>query len=36
VNFPEILEKQLNSRIKPRGKVLMGSVTDVYQPAEAS
>lgn len=35
VNFPLVLEKQLSSRSKPEGKLLLGSVTDAYQPAEA-
>ncbi|MDI3534756.1 MAG: hypothetical protein PWQ82_1121 [Thermosediminibacterales bacterium] len=35
VNFSDILDKQLKSRIRPEGKVLLGSVTDAYQPAEA-
>lgn len=35
INLPEILMKQLNRRNPPKGKVLLGSVTDVYQPDEA-
>lgn len=36
VNFPDILAKQLSVRLtRPEGKVLLGTVTDVYQPAEA-
>ena len=35
VNFPEALKKQLGGRTKPKGKVLIGTVTDAYQPAEA-
>jgi len=35
VNFPEILAKQLGARRPPAGKVLIGTVTDAYQPAEA-
>lgn len=35
VNFPEALKKQLSGRSKPAGKVLIGAVTDAYQPAEA-
>lgn len=36
VNFPEILSRQLfRSRKPPRGRVLLGTVTDAYQPAEA-
>ena len=35
INAPDILSKQLKSRKKPNGKVLIGSVTDAYQPDEA-
>lgn len=35
VNFPHILEKQLRGRRVPEGRVILGSVTDAYQPAEA-
>ena len=36
VNFPEVLAKQLSSRrSKPTGSVIIGTVTDAYQPAEA-
>lgn len=35
VNFPDVLAKQLRSRTRPEGKVLLGTVTDAYQPAEA-
>jgi DNA repair photolyase len=36
VNFPDILAKQLSGRrTQPEGKVLLGSVTDAYQLAEA-
>ncbi|MBP1744956.1 MAG: Radical domain protein [Firmicutes bacterium] len=35
VNFPEALRKQLSGRSKPKGRVLLGTVTDAYQPAEA-
>jgi len=35
VNFPQILEKQLKSRRAPEGRLILGSVTDAYQPAEA-
>ncbi len=35
VNFSDVLAKQLRSRTRPEGKVLLGSVTDAYQPAEA-
>jgi DNA repair photolyase len=34
INAPEVLEKQLSSHKIKRGVVLLGSVTDVYQPAE--
>ena len=35
-NFPAVLAKQLsNRRTPPTGKVLLGTVTDAYQPAEA-
>ncbi|MDD2620864.1 MAG: radical SAM protein [Syntrophomonadaceae bacterium] len=36
VNLPDVLAKQLSSRKRKEGKVLLGSVTDVYQPAEIS
>lgn len=35
VNFPDVLAKKLNGRVRPEGKVLLGSVTDAYQPVEA-
>lgn len=36
VNFPDVLARQLSRRrIPPEGKVLLGTVTDAYQPAEA-
>jgi len=35
INFPEVLRKQLSGRTQPKGKVLLGSVTDAYQAAEA-
>ena len=36
VNFPDVLARQLSGRrTRPAGKVLLGSVTDAYQPAEA-
>lgn len=35
VNFPEILKKQLGGRTKKKGRVILGTVTDVYQPAES-
>ena len=34
-NFPEVLARQLRSRRRsPAGRILLGTVTDVYQPAE--
>ena len=35
VNFPQVLVKQLKGRRAPEGRVILGSVTDAYQPAEA-
>lgn len=35
VNFPQVLQKQLGSRRAPAGRLLLGTVTDAYQPAEA-
>ncbi len=36
VNFPDVLARQLSGRrTRPEGKVIIGSVTDAYQPAEA-
>ncbi len=35
VNFPQVLEKQLKGRNVPGGRVLLGTVTDAYQPGEA-
>ena len=35
INAAYILSKQLKSRKKPGGKVLIGTVTDAYQPDEA-
>jgi DNA repair photolyase len=35
VNFAQVLAKQLSKRNRPQGKVLLGTVTDAYQPAEA-
>jgi DNA repair photolyase len=36
VNFPEVLAKQLNGRRhRPEGKLILGTVTDAYQPVEA-
>lgn len=36
INFPDVLDKELKrSRIKSNGRVLVGTVTDAYQPAEA-
>lgn len=35
VNFSDVLAKKLSGRARPEGKVLLGSVTDAYQPAES-
>lgn len=35
-NAAEVLSKQMGGRSQPCGKVIFGSVTDAYQPAEAS
>jgi len=36
VNFPTVLDKQLSRRrTQPEGRILLGTVTDAYQPAEA-
>jgi DNA repair photolyase len=35
VNIPQVLEKQLNARHAPEGRIIISSVTDAYQPAEA-
>lgn len=36
VNLPAVLQRQLaRSRTAPRGKVLVGTVTDAYQPSES-
>ncbi len=35
VNIPQVVEKQLNARRAPEGRVIIGSVTDAYQQAEA-
>ena len=36
VNFPAVLEKQLSRRrTQPKGRILLGTVLDAYQPAEA-
>ncbi|MEQ8236193.1 MAG: radical SAM protein [Syntrophomonadaceae bacterium] len=35
VNFPSALGKQLSRSTRPQGKVVIGTVTDAYQPAEA-
>lgn len=35
VNFPEVFAHELERRHRPLGRVLFGTVTDVYQPAEA-
>lgn len=34
VNFPQVLKKELVRRRSPLGRVLLGTVTDAYQPAE--
>ncbi len=36
INIAEVLVKQLHGRKLPRGKVLFGTVTDAYQPAESN
>ena len=35
INFPDVLARQLGGRSRRKGKVLVGTVTDAYQPAEA-
>lgn len=35
VNIAAVLKKQLNARRVPEGRVIISSVTDAYQPAEA-
>ncbi|SMB97670.1 DNA repair photolyase [Thermanaeromonas toyohensis ToBE] len=35
VNFPEVLRSELRRRRRPLGKIILGTVTDAYQPAEA-
>jgi DNA repair photolyase len=35
VNIAQVLEKQLNARRAPEGRLIIGSVTDAYQQAEA-
>jgi len=35
VNFPAMLEKQLSGRSRREGRLIVGTVTDAYQPAEA-
>lgn len=35
INFPDVLARQLGSRSRRKGKVLLGTVTDAFQPAEA-
>ncbi|MDD4169339.1 MAG: radical SAM protein [Desulfotomaculaceae bacterium] len=35
VNFPSVLAKRLSGRARPEGKVMLSTVTDAYQPAEA-
>lgn len=34
INLPEVLRRQLGARKAPAGKVLLGTVTDPYQPIE--
>lgn len=36
VNFPDVLKKQLGGRKKTAGRVMLGTVTDPYQPLESS
>ncbi|MEQ8200930.1 MAG: radical SAM protein [Syntrophomonadaceae bacterium] len=36
VNAAQVLSKQLSRRSHPTGKVIVGTVTDAYQPVEAS
>lgn len=35
VNFPETLRRQLKGKRPPQGRVILGTVTDPYQPLEA-
>ncbi|MCL6447178.1 MAG: hypothetical protein K6U04_03340 [Armatimonadetes bacterium] len=35
VNFPEVLRRELRRKRAPLGRVIFGTVTDAYQPAEA-
>lgn len=35
VNFPEVLKRELQRRRAPLGRILLGTVTDAYQPVEA-
>lgn len=35
VNFAEVLRRQLGRKGEPAGRILLGTVTDAYQPAEA-
>jgi DNA repair photolyase len=35
VNLAGVLTKQVSGRTRPQGRVLLGTVTDAYQPAEA-
>lgn len=34
VNFPEVLRRELRRKRAPLGRVIFGTVTDAYQPAE--
>lgn len=35
INFPDVLARQMGGRSQQKGKILLGTVTDAYQPAEA-
>ena len=35
INAREVLQRELNKRHRPQGSVLLGSVTDAYQPVES-
>ncbi|SHJ14834.1 SPL family radical SAM protein [Desulfofundulus thermosubterraneus] len=35
VNFPEVLRRELNRKRSLTGRIIFGTVTDAYQPAEA-
>ncbi|MCG0276954.1 MAG: radical SAM protein [Thermanaeromonas sp.] len=34
INFPEVLSREIRRKRAPLGKVILGTVTDAYQPAE--